>query len=125
ERYARRAEHLPEAGHARHEVEAAALPAVDAAILVGHERPRPDEAHLAANHVDELGQLVQIGAAKEAAHTRDAWVLGHLEEALGALVARHELRLHRVGAVVHRAELEDPEGLAVAADAPLAEQDRT
>src|SRR5205823_1235868 len=46
--HARGAEHLPEAGHARREVEPPALPAVDAAVLVENERPRPDQAHLAA-----------------------------------------------------------------------------
>ena len=48
--------------------------------LVVDRRPRPDERHVAAQHVPELRQLVQARAAQEAAHARDAVVLGELEQ---------------------------------------------
>ena len=38
------------------------MPALDQRVLVEHQGPRPDEAHLAAQHVDQLRQLVEQGA---------------------------------------------------------------
>ena len=46
------------------EVEAAACPAGDLLGLVDDERTRADEAHLAAQHVPELRQLVDAPAAQ-------------------------------------------------------------
>ena len=37
-----------------------------------HLRPRADQAHVAAQHVDQLRQLVELGAAQERAGARDA-----------------------------------------------------
>ena len=82
-----RAEDLPGAGHARREVQPAAVPALDLAVLVEHERARADEAHLAAQHVRQLRKLVERGAAQEPPDARDARVVGDLEQAVG-LVAR-------------------------------------
>src|SRR6185437_1704512 len=107
-----------------HEVEAPTLPAIDALVLVRHERAGSDQAHLATKDVQELGELVEVGLPEELPDAGDARVVRHLEEALGALVELHQLRLHRVRAVAHGAELDDLEGLAVAADAALAEQHR-
>ena len=69
-----RAEHLPGTGHAGREVQPAAVEAEHLRVLVGDERPRADEAHLAAQHVEELRQLVERGAAQEVADAGDARV---------------------------------------------------
>ena len=63
----RAAEHLPEAGDPGRQVEAAAAPAADALVLGDRQRPRADEAHLAAQHVPELRQLVDARVPQEAA----------------------------------------------------------
>ena len=42
--------------------------------LVGDRRARPDERHVAAQHVPQLGQLVEARLAQEAADARDALV---------------------------------------------------
>src|SRR2546421_13040046 len=47
------AEHLPEAGHPRLEVEPAAAPGLDVLVLARDQRTRADEAHVAAQHVEE------------------------------------------------------------------------
>jgi hypothetical protein len=71
---------------------------------VGGLRPRADEAHVAAQHVQELRQLVELRAREEGADAREAVVLVR-----GERDAR--------GRVVHLAELEHPQPPAVAADA--------
>src|SRR3954451_25354519 len=59
ERYPGRSEDLPVPRHPGHQVKAAAVPALHLVVLVDDQRPRPDQAHLAAQDVDELWQLVQ------------------------------------------------------------------
>ena len=77
-------------------------------------RARPDDRHVAAQHVPELRQLVDVRAAQELAERRHA-------------ADRRSLRPHRpglaLGVVVHRAELDDRERLAVEAHPLLAVED--
>src|SRR5256885_10898111 len=59
---------LPISCHPGSDLQAAAVPALDALILIEHKRARPDQAHLAYEDVQELWQLVerappQIGRA--------------------------------------------------------------
>ena len=82
---------LPRAGHARREVQAAAVAALDAGVLVEHQRARADEAHVAAEHVDELRHLVERVAAQEASDARDPRVVRDLEHAVPGVAARGEL----------------------------------
>src|SRR6478672_5627440 len=78
-------------------------------------RPRPDEAHVAEQHVDRLGQLVDPQPADPGAHPRHARVV--------------ELRPHRaavaLGVHAHAAALDHAEGPAVVAGAQLPVQDRS
>ena len=76
----------------------------------GQRRARADDRHLAAEHVDEVGQLVERRAAQQPPDPGDARVAGVDREA-GADV---------LGAGDHRAQLEHLELAAVAADAALA-----
>ena len=62
------------------EVQPAAVEADHQRVLVDHQRPRADEAHLAAQDVEELGELVERGAAQERADARDARVVRDLEQ---------------------------------------------
>ena len=70
---------LPDAGDPRLHREPAPLPALVLGDLVGDGRPRTDHAHVAHQHVPELGKLVQASLAQHAAHRRDAWILLNLE----------------------------------------------
>ena len=73
-------------------------------------RTRADDRHLAAQHVDQVGQLVERRAAQERADARDARVPS--STARPAPIA--------LGAADHRAQLVDLERAPVAADAALA-----
>ena len=75
-RQRRAAVNLRPAGQARPDVEPLALPLGVRVDLVAQRRPRPDQAHLAADDVPELRQLVDRGAAKDAADARDPAVAG-------------------------------------------------
>jgi hypothetical protein len=56
-----------------------AVPALDALVLLDHERTRADEAHLAFEDVQELRQLIQRTLAQEPPYPRNAGVVGDLE----------------------------------------------
>ena len=103
--------------HARLEMQAAAVPAFDLPILVLDERARPDQAHLAPEDVEQLGELVERAAPQQLADARDPRIVSDLEQAVGGFVLPAQLVALRLRADVHRAELEHLEHLAVAADA--------
>ena len=68
--------------------------------------------HAAAEHVEDLGQLVQTVFAQDSAYFGDA-----------AVAVRRDLRAERLGVLDHGAELEDPEMPSVGGDAFLTEKD--
>jgi hypothetical protein len=101
--------------------------------LVLDHRTRANEAHVAAQHVQQLRNLVQAPRAQEAPHARDAVVDHELVE-LPVLVglrlagdeAADEVAVHRaVGVRAHRAELQDGERSHAAAESALTEQHRS
>ena len=77
-------------------------------------RPRPDDRHLAAQDVDEVGDLVERGAAQEATCAGDP----------GVVAGDRGADPDRVGAERHRAQLEQLELGAAEADAALPVDDR-
>ena len=84
-----------------------------------HLGPRPDQAHAAAQHVDQLRQFVELGAAQQRAHAGDARIAGH-----GELRAGRSRQSRHSGRVVHRAELEDAKRLPITAYTHLTEKHR-
>src|SRR5664280_218808 len=68
-------------------------------------RTRPDQAHVALEHVPQLRDLVEARAAQEAAYTRDAGIVLDLEHRLGELVEGNDLLQVMLGVGDHRAEL--------------------
>src|SRR5205085_4283894 len=74
---------------------------------------RPDEAHIAANDVDELRQLVNAQLAYEATDARDARII---------LTRPDRAVLFGVGA--HRAKLDHPENVVVQSEALLCVENR-
>ena len=102
--------HLPESGHPRPHGQSTSVPHVVAGHLGRQRRPRPDEAHLAAQDVQQLRQLVERCPAQPPAGSGHPRVVGHLEG-----VARISFWSRRsssccLGAVDHRPELPDLEG---------------
>src|ERR1019366_6643274 len=102
--------------------------------LVRKRGTRADQAHLAANHVDQLRQLVEAEAAQNPPNRRDAIVTGqleHLRVAPGPVTgggpildpALDILAMRRIGGGnAHRAQLEHLERIAAHTDALLAKQ---
>lgn len=80
--------------------------------VMPHFGPWPHEAHLAAEHVDQLGELVEFELADEVAGARDARV-----------VPANCDQTAFVGTDTHGAELEDAEIPIVSAYAHLAVED--
>ena len=109
-RQRRAAVDLRPAGDAGQRVEPVALALVVAVDLDLDGRARADERHLAAQHVHQVGHLVEGGPAQPGAEPRDPVV---------ALVDGQPLA-HVLRAADHRAQLVELERPAVAADAPLA-----
>ena len=82
--------------------------------MAGGVGARADHAHLAPQHVEEVGQLVEAGAAQEAPQRRDAVMLH-------PVLVRAVVRVR--GRLGHGAELPDAEQLAVPAEPLLPEED--
>src|SRR5260370_35090034 len=78
------AAHLPQAGYSRRRLQAAQMPRLVKLELIGQGGARADEAHFAANHIDELRQFIDAEAAEPVAGLSHALVVGELEHALAA-----------------------------------------
>jgi hypothetical protein len=115
---------LPPAGDALGYGKALALPQVVLFDQVGHLGTRPHQRHLAEEDVEELGQLVERGAAQEMPDARDARVVGGLVDELAQAVGLLDQVLQPVGVRHHGAELDHLEGTAILAGAQLAVEDR-
>jgi hypothetical protein len=118
------AAHLPHAGDPRAHREAAALPRLVLRDLARDRRPRADDGHLAAQHVDELRQLVDAELAHEPADRGDPRIVLDLEHRAALLVLLLERRAQLLGVHDHRPELEHVEEAAVQPDALLLEEHR-
>jgi len=116
--------HLPQPGDSGLHGDAPALPGLVQLHLVRRRRARADQAHVAAEHIDELRKLVQGGLAQNPPHPRDARVVLHLEHAALHLVVAHQLPLARLGVDEHGPELVQGEMTVVAAHAGLPEKHR-
>src|SRR5712692_6779812 len=60
---------LPEAGHPGHRLKSAELPLLVLVDLGWERRSWADQTHVTAQDVEQLRQLIETEAAKEAAHT--------------------------------------------------------
>lgn len=115
---------LPEAGDPRECVEPLEVVGLVGVEVVGKERSGSDEAHVALEDVEELGELVEGRLPEDASDAGDARVVLDLEEArVSGFVEVLELPLHLVGVGDHRAEFVHAEWLAADARADLREED--
>src|SRR5581483_12007826 len=99
-------------------------PVLELVEVAQRQRPRPDERHLAAQHVQHLRQLVDRVAPQHAADRGDARVVLDLEKRPRRLVRRLERGLPLGCVDVHRPELEHAELALAEADAAVAVEDR-
>src|SRR3954451_11339501 len=118
--HAPRQPQLREAGDARAHDQPLPVAGDVARQLLEEERPdraRADDAHLAAQHVPELRQLVKLGGAQDAPDAR-LLVRRHARQLDAGVATDARLRLR-----LQRAELEHGEDDAAAADAGAAVED--
>src|SRR5512134_3657573 len=82
---------LPEARDPGQDEIALPVPGFEPLVVADRERAGPDQAHLAAQHVQELRQLVERELAEQAADAGDAGIAPDLEQRPGRLVPLLEL----------------------------------
>src|SRR5439155_4705999 len=115
---ARAARDLPEAGHAREHEVALAVPGLEVLVVAERQRPRADEAHLAAEHVPELRDLVEREAPQERADRGHARVFPDLEQRPVGVGRGLELCLAAGRVGLHRPELSVPESVTISSSTP-------
>src|SRR5579883_3660273 len=93
--------------------------------FAGKRRPRADQRHLAAQHVEEVGQLVDAGAAQERTQRMQTRIVANLEYGTVELVQMEQVVAHVVRAFDHRAQLEHAKAASVESDALLTEERRS
>src|SRR5215472_14731815 len=86
-------------------------------IVIDWVRPRPNQAHVSAENVPELGQLVQTKLAKPPPHAGNPRIILHFEKWTDAFIFSAELFLLKIGVLDHRAQLITPKGPAFASHA--------
>src|SRR4029077_11550308 len=96
---------LPYAGEPRPNRETAPLPSLLFGDLERDRGARSDDAHFAAQHVDELRKLVDAVFADEPPDGCDARVASHLEDGALLFVVRDQLGFELLGVGHHGAEL--------------------
>src|SRR5215831_14659363 len=93
------------------------------------DRPRPDQAHLTANHIPQLRQLIEAASAKKAPEARDAGIIAKLLSARpfvgGLRILIEVLMKNFIGIDDHRPEFPGIELASTAADAPVGIEDWT
>ena len=92
--------------------------------LLGQRWARPHQAHLAPQHVVNLGQLIETSAPQEAAHASDARIVFQLESAPIHLLDLSQCLPLRICSLDHGPELIHREEPASLAHSLLAEEHR-
>ena len=100
------------------------MPVLEQAVVPERQRPRPHEAHLAAQDVDDLRNLVQRETPQDPPHPGDPRVVSDLEQRPAGFVRCLELRLPLGRAGDHRPELEHPELVLADPDPGVDVEDR-
>ena len=122
------ARHLPQAGQAGAHRGIVREPAAIAGNLGVDDRPRAHEAHLADQHIDQLGQFIEAGLAQEASERGDTGIAPQLLVAR-PLRARRRVALQqrlqaRIGVDAHGAEFQAAEVPAPQTDPGMGEERR-
>src|SRR5687767_10615645 len=93
---------LPQSRYTRFDRKASAVPKVIPLDLARRCRAGPDDAHVTAQDVEELGQLVEAEASQPPTRRRDARIADHLEGGALRVAHRRELAIARLGVAGHR-----------------------
>src|SRR5438105_3632841 len=114
---------LPQARDPRPRVKALVVPWLVPGHLAGQSGARAHQAHLPAQHVQQIRQLVDTQLADNTPDARAPWIALVLEHQGAFAVARVHLGMALLGILIHRAELETREGAAVTPHAGLRNDD--
>src|SRR5207237_2470070 len=102
--------HLPEASDAGFGAEPPEVVRLVVLEIGLEERTRPNERHVAREHVPDLRQFVETPPPQEAAHSRYARIVRNLEQSrIARVVQSDKVRLLRLRTDAHRAEFVHPE----------------
>lgn len=116
---------LPQAGDARADAEAVAVPVLIESLVIAHgKRPGADQAHVALQDVEELRKLINTRLPQELPHGREARIISDLEHRPARLVQVLDLALPLGRIRHHGPELVQVKPWLVAADALLNEEAR-
>ena len=101
---------LPEPRQARNGIKPPSLPGLVELVFVRDAGPRPHEAHLAAQHVDELGKFIQPGGAQQGAQRNQPGIASRVQLRHGNFTAPSTAGSGpdaiRLGIHLHRPEFE-------------------
>src|SRR5450759_4858934 len=116
---------LPEPGDARQHDVPPPVPFFHELAVSQRQRARPDKAHVALEHTEELGQLVEAQAPQDATGPCDARIVTHLEQHAVGFVELLQGALGLPGVMDHGAKLVEVEGPLTDADALVNEEHRS
>src|SRR5450759_226477 len=116
---------LPEPGDARQHDVPPPVPFFHELAVSQRQRARSDKAHVALEHTEELGQLVEAQTPQDATDPCDARIVTHLEQHAVGFVELLQGALGLPGVMDHGAKLVEVEGPLTDADALVNEEHRS
>lgn len=117
---------LPRAGDAGLDEQAGGVERAVSSDFLWQRRTGTDKAHVAKEHIEELGEFIQRGLADEVSDLRNTWIVLEFEdEAVLDTAFFGELGFDRIGVRAHGTELVHGERSAVNADSRLRVEHRT
>src|SRR4030095_15965350 len=120
------AANLPEAGQSRLHAQTAPLRTIFATFhFVDGQRARPDQAHVAQKHVQQLWQFVEAPAAQEATERGNTRIIFQFKNRPTHLIECFQFGLAHLGIGGHGTEFQHDKRFAETAGALLPKKNRT
>src|SRR5258708_39550316 len=110
--------YLPEAGNSRKSFQTAQVFQLILIIVVNRVRPGADHAHVALEHIKDLGKFVNTELAKDNTYARNAGIIGNLECGAIAFIQVAQIVFARVRIHHHRAEFIAQKLASLSSDTP-------
>src|SRR5262245_50363271 len=116
--------HLPESGEPRAHGKTKVAPEGVIAHFIHGEGARSDQTHVAAHHIPQLWNLIQVCSPEKPPHPSDPRVYGEFEHWSIDFVARSELLFQFLGVHYHGAKLVHGEWMPAPTTAALTKNNR-
>src|SRR5215207_5495414 len=114
---------LPPPRHARQNGEATALPGFVLCGEMGHFRTGTHKTHRASQNIEKLRKLIDAEPAKDAAHTRDTWIIPGFVNEVPIRIPPLHLILQLLRVFHHGPEFIDLEQVSISAHPFLTKND--